>query len=293
MELWIVALFAVLTCLPPREASAGVTVFFDPSQVATLVGAGVTTDSISCEGYLFIYTRDKLFTGGGPEPIGRPVRVQWPDGTEAQYVTAGPNPGKAKITVQRLDGALFDLTSFTAMLLANAGAGRAIEIVPLLNGQEPLNDPYYFDVSGNYGNSFSYDTSPNPWGSTAPLVNYDAYIISLTLDYALTALTLSSDATSAVPDPPRPAAGSLLLSANPTARQVQLILSGHDSTTEERVSIYSATGSRIRSLRLDDAGQTTWDLADDHGVHVAAGVYFARSESAARPSVFQRIVILR
>ena len=62
-----------------------------------------------------------------------------------------PPRNKAKITVRRVDGAVFDLTAFSAKLLANAGAGRAIEIVPFLNGQEPLNDPLYFDVSGNYG----------------------------------------------------------------------------------------------------------------------------------------------
>jgi hypothetical protein len=93
-----------------------------------------------------------------------------------------------------VDGAVFDLTSFTAKLLANAGAGRAIEIVPLLNGEEPLNDPLYFDVSGNYGNEFSYDTSPNYLGTTAALTNYDAYIINLSLDFALTALTLQTTA---------------------------------------------------------------------------------------------------
>jgi hypothetical protein len=93
-----------------------------------------------------------------------------------------------------VDGAVFDLTSFTAHLLANAGAGRAVEIVPLLNGQEPLNDPLVFDVSGNAGSEFSYDTSPNPYGTTVALTNYDTYKLNLTLDYALTALTLESSA---------------------------------------------------------------------------------------------------
>jgi hypothetical protein len=59
-----------------------------------------------------------------------------------------------------------------------------------LNGQEPLNDPLFFDVSGNYGNEFSYDTSPNYLGTTAALTNYDAYVINLSLDYALMSLTL-------------------------------------------------------------------------------------------------------
>ncbi len=172
------------------SASAVTTVFFNSGQATNLVSTNATSDTFSCEGYLFTYTRDKLFTGGTTNVTGRSVRVPWPDGLEAQYVTAGPTPDKARITVRRVDGAVFDLTAFSAQLLANAGAGRAIEIVPLLNGQEPLNDPLIFDVSGNYGNVFSYDTSPNPFGTTAALTNYDAYVISLTLDYALVSLTV-------------------------------------------------------------------------------------------------------
>ena len=53
-----------------------------------------------------------------------------------------------------------------------------------------MNDPLYFDVSGNYGQVFSYDTSPNYLGTTAALTNYDAYVINLTLDYALVSLTV-------------------------------------------------------------------------------------------------------
>jgi len=184
----VVAATGILWC---AQTQAVTTVFFDGSQPTNLVASGTTSDTISSEGYLFTYTRDKLFTGGTTNVTGRPVRVNWPDGLEAQYVTAGPNPGKAKITVRRVDGAVFGLTAFTAKLLANAGAGRAIEIVPLLNNQEPLNDPLYFDVSGNYGNEFSYDTSPNYLGTTAALTNYDTYVINLTLDYALMSLTLT------------------------------------------------------------------------------------------------------
>jgi len=184
----IPVLLAVL--FAPGLTRAVTTVFFYGSQSTNLVSTNATTDTISSEGYLFTYTRDKFFTGGTTNPPGRFVRIFWPDGLEAQYVTAGPNPGKAKITVQRVDGAVFDLTAFTAKLLANAGAGRAIEIVPLRNGQEPLNDPLTFDVSGNYGQVFSYDTSPNPLGTTAALTNYDAYVINLTLDYALMQLTV-------------------------------------------------------------------------------------------------------
>lgn len=87
-------------------AQAVTTVFFDASQSTNLVATNTTSDTISTAGYLFTYTRDKLFTGGTTNIIGRPVRVSWPDGLEAQYVTAGPNPGKATITVRRVDGAV-------------------------------------------------------------------------------------------------------------------------------------------------------------------------------------------
>ena len=65
-----------------------------------------------------------------------PCAVPWPQGVEAQAVTVPP-PGvtdyKARITLQRVDGAVFDLTAFTAKLLANtAGAGADFEIMPLL-----------------------------------------------------------------------------------------------------------------------------------------------------------------
>jgi hypothetical protein len=174
--------------------------FFDPSQVATLVAEGTTSDKIRSNGYYFTYTRDKLFTGGGSEPIGRYVRIPLPEGIEAQAVTAGPNHSKARITIERVDGDVFDFTAFTARLLANtAGAGGTFEVVPFLNGQEMLPDPVTFDVTGYYWSTFSYDTSPNPWGSTAPLTGYDKYTIDLYVDFALIGLTFEG---APIPKPP-------------------------------------------------------------------------------------------
>ena len=70
------------------HGSAGgvTTVFFDASQTRNVVAAGVTPDTIRSEGYLFTFTRDKLFTGGVglTNPIGRYIRVPWPLGLEAQ-----------------------------------------------------------------------------------------------------------------------------------------------------------------------------------------------------------------
>jgi hypothetical protein len=179
-------------------ANADTTLFFSSCQVATPVASGVTSDTISSNGYLFIYTRDKLFTGGAGPPIGRAVRVPWPAGVEAQAVTTPPTgvtDYMARITLQRADGQIFDLTAFTFKLLANtAGAGGAIEIMPLLNGEDGLANPLFFDASGYYGQNFSYDTSPNPWGSTALLTGFDTYKIGLYVDFAFVAITLNSAA---------------------------------------------------------------------------------------------------
>lgn len=188
------ALASVLSCGVASSAGAAVTVFFNSSQTSTHIASGVISETISSNGYVFTYTRDKLFTGGGSVPIGRRERISWPNGVEAQAVTTPP-PGvtdhAARITLRREDGQVFDLISFTARLLANtASTGAAIEIMPLLNGEDGLNDPLYFDASGYYGSSFSYDESPNVRGSTARLKGYDTYKIKLFVDYAFTALTL-------------------------------------------------------------------------------------------------------
>jgi len=188
----------MLSFLTVSAAQAETTVFFDNCQVATLVNSGVTSDTVSSRGYLFTYTRDKLFTGGTGQPIGRPVRVPWPQGVEAQAVTTPP-PGvtdyKARITIQRVDGTVFDFPAFTFQLLANTGgAGASLEIMPVLNGEDAFADPIYFDATGFYSQHFSYDTSPNPWGSTALLVGYEKYKVALYVDFAFTAMTLNAAA---------------------------------------------------------------------------------------------------
>jgi len=197
----IAALRATCVILLSLSADAAIVHFFDPSQTYTLVQSGVTSDTISSEGYLFTYTRDKLFTGGlGGGPIGRPVRVNWPDGIEAQAVTEGPVLSKATISISRVDGELFDLTAFTAMLLANtAGTGANIEIMPQLNGEDAFNNPFMFFASGNYGNVFSYDTTTPPYlGNTSPLHDFEAYKVTLFVDFAITDLMLHDNV---VPEP--------------------------------------------------------------------------------------------
>jgi hypothetical protein len=190
-----VALTASLSCNYCTSSVAATVSFFDSSQIATLVASGVTSDTIRSNGYLFTYTRDKLFTGGGSEPIGRSVRIPWPDGVEAQAVTTPP-PGvtdhKARIVLERTDGDLFDLTAFSAKLLANtAGAGAQFEIMPRLNGEDAFDEPSFFNATGFYGSTFSYDTTtPSYLGNTSLLKDFEAYTITLYVDFAWTALTL-------------------------------------------------------------------------------------------------------
>jgi hypothetical protein len=174
-------------------ADAATMSFFNDNPVAVLINEGPTWDKIQSNGFYFTYTRDKFFNGGGGgPPTGRYVRIPWPQGVEAQAVTAGPNPGKAKFTIERVDGDVFDINAFSAKLLANtAGAGADFEVVPFLNGEEVLPDPVIFNATGYYGQTFSYSTTPNPWGqSTLPLTGYDKYSIDLYVDFAWTALTL-------------------------------------------------------------------------------------------------------
>ena len=143
LALTVTAAFAVLLDSGPLRAVT--TVFFDISQTTNLVASGTTSDTISSEGYLFTLTRDKLFTGGVglTNPIGRYIRIPWPDGLEAQAVTAGPVLSNARIDIKRQDGELFGIESFTAQLLANtAGAGAAFEIMPMLNGEDGVPEPF-------------------------------------------------------------------------------------------------------------------------------------------------------
>lgn len=187
----LVTTLLLAICSPTR---AVVTDFFNSSQSYSLFQSGATFDTISSEGYLFTYTRDKLFTGGlGGGPIGRPVMIDWPAGLEAQAVTTGPTTGPATFTIKRVDGSVFDLPAFTAKLFGNTAAtGAAIEIMPLLNGQDGFADPLTFDVTGYAGSSFTYNTTtPLFLGNTSTLRGFDTYNMTLFVDFGLTDVQLN------------------------------------------------------------------------------------------------------
>ena len=182
-----VGICATLSAVPLQAVT---TVFFTANQTATVVATNVTSTTTSSSGYLFACSLDNWWspTGGGGTPTGRPLSVVWPNGVQAQTLTAGPTGPlltqvSASITLKRADGLPFDLTTFTGKILGNtAGAGAAFEIMPQLNGQDGLADPLTYDATGYAGTRFTY--SPM-------LTGYDTYIISLWMDFALTSLTLA------------------------------------------------------------------------------------------------------
>jgi hypothetical protein len=176
-----------------ETATAVTNVFFSGAQTATVVSSNITAITIQSGDYRFTYSVDGYWSSGGGPPTGRFFSVYWPTGVQAQAVTAGPSPRKATITIKRADGSHFELRSFTGKLLANTAAtGAAFEIMPQLGGEDALQDPRMFDASGYAGQSFSHAVG---------LTNYEAYKITLFVDYALTALVLV-DAASPPNTPP-------------------------------------------------------------------------------------------
>lgn len=180
--------------------------FFNASQTATLIVSNINAVTIQSGDYSFTYSADGYWSSGGGTPTGRFFSVLWPAGVQAQAITTGPSLGVgANVTLQRADGKVFDLQSFTGKILLNtAGAGAAFEIMPQLNGNDAFSNPLTYDCSGYAGMSFSY---------TPALSGYDTYQIHMWGDYALTALSLIDT------NPPVPLAPTFTVtaSASPSA----------------------------------------------------------------------------
>lgn len=188
----LIALCAGLLVAPATLAVTNV--FFNASQTATLLVSNINAVTIQSGDYRFTYSADGYWSSGGGTPTGRFFSVFWPDGVQAQAITAGPLLGTgANITLQRADGKPFDLRAFTGKILLNtAGAGGAFEIMPLLNGNDAFTDPLQYDCTGYAGQSFAY---------TPALTNYDTYKIHMWGDFALTALTLIDTNPPVAPGP--------------------------------------------------------------------------------------------
>jgi hypothetical protein len=195
----VINLLSLLTVASP--ALAVTNEFFNPSQTATLVVSNINAVTIQSGDYRFTYSVDGYWSSGGGPPTGRFFSILWPNGVQAQAITAGPNLGVgANITLKRADGKVFDLQAFTGKILLNtAGAGGAFEIMPQLNGNDAFNNPLQYDCTGYAGISFPYNTA---------LAGYDTYQIHMWGDYALTALTLIDT------NPPVPPAPSFTITAS-------------------------------------------------------------------------------
>ena len=140
-------LVLAFACLAGAPAAQAVTnLFFNASQTATLIVSNVNSVTIQSGDYRFTYSVDGYWSSGGGTPSGRFFSVFWPDGVQAQAITAGPLLGTgANITLQRADGKPFDLQAFTGRILLNtAGAGGAFEIMPQLNGNDAYAKPLQY-----------------------------------------------------------------------------------------------------------------------------------------------------
>lgn len=238
--------------LCPAAVIAGTNQFFRVEQGISLVSTGLTSDTFRSAGYLFTVTRDKLFTGGVglTNPIGRAIRVPWPDGMEAQAVTAGENPGGAVINIRREDQELFGIPAFSVKLLAStAGAGGAVEVMPMLNGEDGLPDPIPFNASGSYGSVFSY---------VAPqLTGFDSYKFKLYVDFALTSLTIV-DAT--IPPP-----SIDIVQIDPTTVQLSWPSSSTGYRLESSVSLSVAAWRNVTNAVVVNGDIATVEVTIESG----------------------------
>lgn len=190
----IASVIVAVACLfSATAARAATNLFFNAAQTMTVVSSNANAVTLASGDYEFTSSVDGYWAACAGCPVtGRFFSVFWPNGVQAQAITAGPLYGKgANITLKRADGKRFDLRAFTGKLLANTAAtGAAFEIMPQLNGEDALNDPLMFDCSGYGGQSFPH---------TPALQGYDTYKIHLWVDWALTALTLIDTNASSPP----------------------------------------------------------------------------------------------
>ena len=208
---------------------AATTTFMAASQPYTLDQSGTTFNVLTSQGYRFTYSQDKLFTGNlGLGPIGRSNVVSWPNGLHAQAVTIAPYQ-KAHVTIERVDGNVFDIQSFSTAIYSNTAAGGAnFEVGAQLAGEDLYNDPVMFEAAGYWATPYTYNrsgtTGPSgviPYGqNTSLLTGGDRYTINLFSDFAFTG-AIFTDASVAPTAPTTPT-----VSAVPEPETYALMLAG-------------------------------------------------------------------
>ncbi len=106
--------------------------------------------------------------------------------------------------------------------------------------------------------------------------------------------------------PPAPAPALLLARPNPATRWAIVRLSGTGGAAGgvaaeaagapaagRSLRLFDAAGRLVRDLAIDATGEARWDLVDESGSAVAAGVYFLRAERGGEVLANGRINVIR
>ena len=92
-------------------------------------------------------------------------------------------------------------------------------------------------------------------------------------------------------DAPAPANAALTVHPQPATRSVAFTI-GTPTSEPGTLTIHDATGRRIRALRWSGGRGVTWDLRDELGRDVPAGVYWSVLSDATRRAA-ERVVVTR
>lgn len=93
------------------------------------------------------------------------------------------------------------------------------------------------------------------------------------------------------PEPPGAPAPRLLLSPNPARRTTRLHWAGMSRESITGIAVFDVSGRQVRSLELTGDRDLVWDLTDDRGTRVRAGLYMVRAELAGR-GVTAKLMVL-
>lgn len=96
--------------------------------------------------------------------------------------------------------------------------------------------------------------------------------------------------TTGVDPSPRPVAGALSLTPNPSRGDVALRWSDAAAGVPVRLEVFSIDGRRVRSLVFEGSSAVIWDRRDDRGALVRPGMYVVRAPGSRSDPA--RVVIL-
>jgi hypothetical protein len=97
---------------------------------------------------------------------------------------------------------------------------------------------------------------------------------------------------------PAPAPILLVARPNPATRWTIVRFSGASeaagaASAGRSIRLFDAAGRLVRDLAIDASGDSRWDLTDERGSSVAAGVYFLRAERGGEIMARGRLIVVR